>query len=160
MAIVVEDGTIVAGANSYVTEAELTTYATARGITLTTDTEQLLIRAMDYVESLEYQGLKLTEGQPLQWPRAGVVVDGYLIDTDDIPELLKNVEMETAMSIDNGEDPLADIGRVKNKATVGPISVEYAAGQATTIVRKITAQLRKLLAGGGSNGTSFTVNRG
>lgn len=160
MAIVVEDGTIVAGANSYVTEAELTTYATARGITLAGDTEELLIKAMDYIESLAYKGIKLTQDQPLQWPRANVVVDGYLLSTDEIPTELKNGEMETAISIDGGEDPLADIPRVKTKSTVGPISVEYAEGSSsTTTVRRITAQLRKLLANNGS-GIAFPVIRG
>lgn len=159
MAIVVEDGTIVAGANSYVTEAELTTYATARGITIAGDTEELLIKAMDYIESLAYKGIKFTQDQPLQWPRANVVVDGYLIATDEIPQELKNGEMETAISIDEGEDPLADIPRVKSKTTVGPISVEYKDGSgSTTLVRRINAQLRKLLRSAG--GVAFPVSRG
>lgn len=159
MAIVVEDGSIVTGANSYVTEAELTTYATARGVTLTIDTEQLLIRAMDYIEGLNYKGIKLTETQPLQWPRSGVSIDRYAVDIDEIPDELKNGEMETAMAIDNGQDQLADIGRVKQSATVGPISVEYVIGTgSTTLVRKINNQLRKLLRSAG--GASFTVSRG
>lgn len=159
MAIVVEDGSIVTGANSYVTEAELTTYATARGVTLTIDTEQLLIRAMDYIEGLSYKGIKLTDAQPLQWPRSGVVVDRYAVDIDEIPDELKNGEMEAALAIDNGQDQLADIGRVKQSATVGPISVDYVIGTgSTTLVRKINNQLRKLLRSAG--GASFTVSRG
>ena len=44
--IVVEDGTGTnAAANSYVTEAELTTYAADRGVTLTAATDVLLIKA-------------------------------------------------------------------------------------------------------------------
>lgn len=159
MAIIVEDGTTVSGANSYVSEAELTAYATARGVTLTLGTEQLLVRAMDYIESLEYKGIKLSSTQGLQWPRSDVYIDGYYNSNDNIPTELKNGEMEVAIAIDGGEDPLADIGRVKTKSTVGPISVEYAPGQSTTIVRKITAQLRKLLANG-AGGSSFTVKRG
>lgn len=160
MTIIVEDGTIVTGANSYVSEAELTTYATARGVTLSGDTEELLIRAMDYIEAQCFIGLKLTEDQPLQWPRANAVIDGYLVSTDEIPEELKNGEMEAAMSIDNGEDPLADIPRQQTKATVGPISVEYALGSSTNTVRKINNALRKVLKAGGSGGSSFVVSRG
>lgn len=160
MAIVVEDGTTVAGANSYVTEAELTTYATARGITLTTDTEQLLIRAMDYVEGLQFKGIKRTRDQGLQWPRVDVVVDSYLIDADEIPLLLQEGQMEAAMAVDDSQDQLADIPRRQKSATVGPISVEYEPGSSTDIVRKISNKLYKLLAGAGNGGMTFTVSRG
>lgn len=161
MAIVVEDGSIVTGANSYVSEAELTTYATARGVTLTIDTEQLLIRAMDYIDSLQFKGVKLTDDQPLQWPRADVVIDAYLLSVTEIPEELKNALMQSAMAIDNGEDPLADIDKEVQSETVGPISVTYKTGSSsTTLVRKISSQLYKLLANGGGNGSSFIVNRG
>lgn len=156
--IVVEDGTKVAGANSYVTEAELVAYATARGVTLTGDTEELLIKAMDYVESLEYVGVKLLYTQPLQWPRADVVLDGWYQDIDTIPSELKNGLMQVAISIDNGEDPLQDIPRRQSSVSVGSISVTYEPGSsATTAVPKITSQLRKLLK---SSGSSFVVLRG
>ena len=157
MAIVVEDGTIVSGANSYVSEAELTTYATARGVTLTGDTEELLIKAMDYVEQLSFKGFKRLSTQPLQFPRANLVIDDYLIDLDVIPTILKEGLMEVAMSIDNGEDPLADVTRVKQSATVGPISVTYAqGGSSTTLVRKIHNKLKKLIS---STPLSFDVVR-
>ena len=41
--IIVEDGTVVPGANSYASEAELTTYAADRGITLTAATDVMQI---------------------------------------------------------------------------------------------------------------------
>lgn len=160
MTIIVEDGTIVTGANSYVSEAELTAYATARGLTLSTDTEQLLIRGMDYIEAQSYKGFKFTKTQPLQWPRAGVYVDGYLVDADEIPTELKNGQMESALAIDNGQDPLADIARTTKSETVGSLSVTYADNASSTaIVRKISSSLRKLL-GSGSGGTQFNVGRG
>ena len=47
MAIVVEDGTgSNSAANSYVSEADLTTYATDRGITLVKSADQLLLLSM------------------------------------------------------------------------------------------------------------------
>lgn len=158
MAIVVEDGSIVAGANSYVSEAELTSYAGDRGVTITGDEEELLIRAMDYVESLNFIGIKLTQDQPLQWPRANVVIDGYYVYTDVIPNELKKGLMETALSIDNGEDPLANVPRQKSSVQVGDLAVTYEKGQATTTVRKISASLKKLVTSMG--GASFKVDRG
>lgn len=158
MTIVIENGTEVTGANSYATEAELAAYAAARGVSITADTEQLLIRAMDYIEAQSFAGIKSSSTQPLQWPRYDVVLDCYLINSDAIPQLLKDAQMEAALAIDAGEDPLANIPRTKKRASVGSISVEYTDGAAaTTIVRKITAKLSKLLTGGGSG---FRVSRG
>jgi hypothetical protein len=157
MAIVVEDGTIVSGANSYVSEADLTAYATARGITITGDEEELLIKAMDYVETLNFIGIKYTRDQPLQWPRSDVVIDYYYKDVDDIPNELKNGLMETALAIDAGNDPMSDIARQKSSVKVGDLAVTYEAGQATTITRKINKAFAKIVK---STSGSFEVSRG
>lgn len=161
MTIIVEDGTQVTNANSYVTEAEAEAYALARGITLVTDTEQLIIRSMDYLESLQFKGIKVQSDQALQWPRANVTIDGYFLNIDEIPDELKNGLIEIVMATDNSQDPLADIPRTKSKVTVGPISVDYTQGSSsTTIVRKINAALYKLLKDGSLSGISFVVSRG
>ena len=162
MAIIVEDGSIVAGANSYVSIADTRTYALARGVTLSAvdaEVEQLIIQSMDYVEGLAFIGLKSTEDQPLQWPRSNVVIDGYFVDTDEIPTELIKGQNETILSINNGEDPLADIARAQESVKVGSLSVKYTSGSSTTLVRKTTNAFRKLLANGGG-GSSFTVKRG
>lgn len=160
MAIIVEDGSIIANANSYISIADTRTYALARGTTLSAvdaDVEELIIKAMDYVESLGFKGIKFTQDQALQFPRANVYVDGYLISTDEIPsDLIKGLN-EVILSINNGEDPLADIARVQSSVKVGSLEVEYAPGSSTTLVRKISAALRKLLTSAG--GSSFNVKR-
>lgn len=159
MALVVEDGSRVSGSNTYVTTAELTAYATARGITISGDEEELLIKSMDYLESLSYIGLKYTRDQSLQWPRVDAMVDGYYINADSIPAELKNGQMAVALSIDNGQDPLADIPRLKSSVKVGDLAVTYEKGAATTIVRKISSSLYKLLSSS-IGGSSFKVDRG
>lgn len=155
MAIVVEDGTVVANANSYVSEAELTTYATARGVTITGNTEQLLIKAMDYIEGLDFIGVKYSLDQALQWPRVNVVIDSYLQDITTIPTQLKNGLMETALAIDAGNEPLSNLEREQQSVKVGDISVTYSSGaNATTVVRKISNALAKVVKG------SMKVDRG
>ena len=72
--IVVEDGTNVPDANSYVTVEELVQYSADRGILLPVDDaekEILLIKAMDYLELAdnEYVGLRSYPDQLLSWPR-------------------------------------------------------------------------------------------
>lgn len=159
--IIVEDGSIVTGANSYVSEAELVTYAADRGITLTGDTDELIIQSMDYIEGLEYIGVKSTQDQPLQWPRYNAVVDGYLIANDTIPNELKEGQMMTCISIDEGNDPLAVVTRATKKEKVDVLEVEYMDNaSSSTVVKTINSKLRKLLASGGNSGIAFTVVRG
>lgn len=159
--IIVEDGSLVAGANSYVSTAELVAYAADRGITIVDDesAEILVVKAMDYIEALEYKGIKFTYDQPLLWPRANVFIDDYLVYVDEIPADLKKAVFEVALSINNEVDPLENVGQVQQRVKVGPLEVEYAEGSSPTpIVKKITYALRKLLRSG--MGSSFEVRRG
>ena len=158
--IVVEDGTVVAGANSYVTEAELTTYAADRGVTLTAATDVLLIKAMDYIESLAFIGDKHKESQPLQWPRDEVYIDRYYIERETIPKELKNGVYTAALAIDAELDPLRIIERATKREKVDVIEVEYMDSAASqTIVRTISAALYKILRLGGHGSSAFHVVR-
>jgi len=123
--IVVETGTGSATANSYVSEADCTTYATDRGITITGTVADLLIQAMDYIESKNFIGDKLTEAQALQWPRYGVYIDRFYVDSDTIPQLLIDALCEVAISIDGGTNPLSTLGRETIREKVDVIEVEY-----------------------------------
>ena len=156
MAITVETGAIVTGANSYVSTTDFTAYAAARGVTLTSGAETLLIQAMDYIESLSYIGMKSTSTQPLQWPRINVYIDGYLFADDDIPQELINAQMQVGMAIDVGNGPLTTVARSTKRELVGGLEVEYMDGAAATpIVRTINAMLWKILA----NGFGFRVTK-
>ena len=152
MAIIVEDGTGKTDANSYVDLAALTAYATDRGLTLTGG-EELLYKAMDYIEGLNFAGEKYTEEQALQWPRTGVYLYGFSVDVDEIPQLLKDGQMEAALSFDNGATPLADLGRTTTSEQVGDISVTYAeGGRESTYMAAVHNKLDRLLKYGGSKG--------
>ena len=159
--IVVEDGTGTnAAANSYVSEAELTTYAADRGITLTAATDVLLIKAMDYIESLSFIGTKFSEGQALQWPRDKVYIDGYYVESTTIPSALKTGQIATALAIDSDNSPLATVGRSTKREKVDVIEVEYmSSAAAQPIVKTINAAMRKILVSGGSSTTTFAVTR-
>ena len=110
MAIVVEDGSIVSNANSYVTTTELTTYATARGLTVpssTSDLEILLVKAMDYLESRDYKGVRTDDDQIWSWPRRSVYANDRLIESNEIPLELKNAQCEVAIAW-NSQDLLVN----------------------------------------------------
>lgn len=160
--IVIEDGSIVTGANSYATEAELSTFASDRDVTLSGNytNAQLLILAMDYIESLMYKGVKLRYNQALQWPRIDVVIDGYYQDSDEIPTLLKNGQMQVALAIDAGNNPQQVAPRKVIKEKVGELEVQYADGSSAVVIdTKIMSFLWKLLAGG-SGGNQMSVGKG
>ena len=159
MAVVKEDGTIVAGANSYIDATDLSDYMAARGLTLTGTAATLIIQAMDVVDQNNFIGTKYSATQTTQWPRSGAYVDGYLLDENYIPVELMNAQCEAVIAIDTGYDTLAvSTPSVKSKQ-VGDIQVVYQDGASSqSYSRKINNFLKKLLAGGGGSNT-FKVTR-
>lgn len=143
--IVVETGSGSATSNSYVSEADLTTYATDRGLTVTGTAAVLLIRAMDYIESKDFLGTKSTSAQALMWPRYGVMVDDYSVSTSEIPQLLKDAQMETAIAVGAGVDPLDNQARETSKEKVGSLEVEYSnSARAVTFLKAVDTKLAKI----------------
>ena len=152
MALIVEDGTGKTDSQTYASEAELLAYATARGVTIAGTDTQLLLKAMDYIEQQIFIGYKLTRDQALQWPRANVEIDSYWIDTDEIPTLLKEAQIEYALSIDAGTDPSETIERqTKRERVDGAVEVEYMGSSIDSpYIKRAQQKLKKLLASGGS----------
>lgn len=149
--LIVEDGTGVANANTYVDDTTLIAFASDRGVTMnSTQAKAALIRAMDYLETLSYNGMKYESAQSLQFPRSYLYLDGYLIDNDVIPNDLKKAQMLLAIEIFNGNDPSAPITRTVEGVKVGPIDIKYSANAAlTTMTPAVSNVLRKLLGNGG-----------
>lgn len=162
MALTIEDGTIVANANSYITIAEYNTWADARfGASRSTapdDTvaEQIILRAMDYFETLSFIGRQAEDNQPLQWPRSWVSIDGFAVEANEIPKEVKNSIYELAYAEEQGEGQLNVIERKVTSETVGPISVSYDKSTSRSTVVASSRSMRKLLKGGGGG---FVVNR-
>lgn len=158
--IIVEDGTKVANANSYISVANFQTYASDRGITISGTEEDLLIQAMDYLENLDFKGYRLTEDQALEWPRSEVPkFDIYWYDTDEIPQLLIDGLCEVALAIDAGNSPLSNIDKSVKREKVDVLEIEYRdGGNDAVIVRKIMNKLKDLLRSN-RGGISFVVDR-
>lgn len=155
--IIVEDGSQVANSNSYVTEAELTTFASDRGVTLTASADVLIIQAMDYIEAQNYKGTKVSADQSLSWPRSGVYIDGYLIAYNSIPKELKQAQMATALSIDAGFNPLAVVDRATKREKLDVMEIEYQDNASeSAYMPSINRYLEKLIDGGGSANISMT----
>jgi hypothetical protein len=150
MALVIEDGTQKSNANSYVTVAEYDAFLDAR-YTARTDisdaqAEAYILRAMDYFESRQFVGKKATDTQALQWPRSYVDIDGYAIDTNEIPKQVKNSIYELAYGFEQGYGVSDPVSRETISESVGSLSVTYKNSSADrTLTPAATQAMRKLL---------------
>lgn len=160
MPLTIETGSLIAGANSYVSVADARAYAEVRASTFPVDNaeaEAALIVAMDYLESLraEYQGRKVDPTtQSLQWPRSGVVIDGWQVPTDHIPKELIVAQIQLAIESAAGTDlmPTGD-GREIIREKVDVLETEYAPGAGGApqpYFAKVRASLGALLKGSAS----------
>lgn len=160
--IIVEDGSLVANANSYVTVAEFQAYCSDRNITISDtygDESELLILAMDYFEQQPFKGIKYIETQALQFPRSDLYIDGYLTDSDAIPALVKNAQMTIAVAIMVGNDPISTVDRAVKREKVDVLEVEYMDNAAISVViRSIGNAMRKLVTSS-SLGNNITTIR-
>lgn len=158
MALIIEDGSIVTGANSYITVVEYEAWADARfGATRSTapvDTaaaEALILRAMDYFEGQSFQGCLVERGQPLQWPRTHVCIDRYYVDADEIPKEVKNSLYELTYGEEQSYGELDAVERRTKKEKVDVIEIEYADNSSSTTTNvAVPNAMRKLLANGGA----------
>lgn len=139
MAIIVEDGSIVANANSYVTDAEFQTYAFERGKEIaasTLDRTALLLSATDWLAGMNYQGLYVdADNQFLPFPRSQVYAYGRTIDSTSIPRELKYAQMEAAIAAFTIELVVNQSTGNVTKVKLDVMETEYAAGGIWTKVR-------------------------
>lgn len=165
MALVLEDGSGVDGANTYALEADADAYFDMRGTTAWTDSagdkEGALVRgtaAIDATYRARFGGYK-TNGrtQALQWPRTGVYdAEGLPIASDEIPQEIIDATCEAALrELTSPGSMMPDLerdGAIKRiKADV--VEIEYAGNaSATTTFSLIDGILSGLL---GSSVASF-----
>lgn len=149
MALVIENGSGVAGADSYATAAQLADRAAAYGWTLPLDVEAqevLLRRAAVQMNSpnslprtslwagemqkveVQWKGRRVSASQPLAWPRTGVELDGELLPDTLIPGQIQYGQMALAAEIyaDDLDPPELRQGPVKREK-VDVLEVEYSA---------------------------------
>lgn len=156
MALIIEDGTGVTGANSYIDVETARAYASARGLSLPVadaEVERLLIKAMDFIESFrgEFQGLKTSIDQALQWPRTGASLDGYDLATDAIPTVLASAQAQLAADANLQDLMPVGTGKEVLMERVDVVQVQYAEtgdNNPQPIFTKAEALLKPLLKSG------------
>lgn len=137
-----EDGTGIAGATSYVSVDEMKQYFFNQDYEYedytTAEIQRLLNKSTSYVDNNYrngFPGTRLTGAQSLEFPRLGAYyIDGYTIGEDEIPTELKNAVCEMSQLISLGNDPNAVISKdgkiIKESSQVDVIkeSVSYEEG--------------------------------
>jgi hypothetical protein len=147
MPLVVEDGTALSTAESYISVADADSYHSLRGNTdwaaLTTGAKEAALRkATDYmiqVYRMRWEGTRVSSTQALDWPRnwvemddfAAVTVNGaqtlggfYYYPSDEVPIEVARACAELAL-IASSTDLSPPIGRRTIREKVDVIEVEY-----------------------------------
>lgn len=131
--LIVEDGSIVADANSFVSEQQVVTYAAMRGVTLpfNTDAEKdavavLGIKAADYLRILPWKGDVVDPDQTMPWPRKNLGVTPEFPD-DAIPMAVVEAQLQLTLLVNGGTVliPTSTGTGYLIKEKIGPIENVY-----------------------------------
>ena len=149
--LIIEDGSTVDNANSYVTDNEYKAYASLKGLSVAAtqpEREANLLAAMDYLNNSDYQGTRATKEQLLAFPRHSVWIHGWLFESDQIPQEIKNAQMEGAIYSTGSSLMInAEESNLASFSIPGAISESYHKGGSSVKVRldRVNAQLEPLL---------------
>lgn len=175
MTIIVENGTVVANANSYVSVVDADTYFLNRNNSVWASLDPVIVKPACLIQAQDYmlqayrtrwQGFRTTINQTLDWPRFEVMsLDApggygpapYFYPPNVIPQEIINAQCELAVRASQSE--LApDIDRIEKSVKVGGITVDYDNDFAPVVsFRAVDLLLRPFFTG---FGTRTTTGRG
>jgi len=140
MTIIVEDGSGIENANSYVSASDVTAYCTAMNYTdwnTPDDSDNVngcILRAMRFIEANSFIGVKTQTTNDLEWPREDAYErNGLLFEDDIIPHKVKNAVCEATYQENVSPwslQPNISAGNMK-KEEYGSVSFEYFESQNT-----------------------------
>lgn len=152
--MIVEDGSCIEGANSYVSLVYADDYFTQQGSAAWDsksgiDKERALVKASAYIDGVfKWRGKRKTAEQSLSFPRTLLIDDdGYTVDG--IPDKLKRAVCEAAVVAASGTE-LFNIDNANGAVTserIGELSFSYDAAHKakdTTLYEAINLRLRGL----------------
>jgi len=141
MTIIVEDGSIVAGANSYLSRVDYITYALSMGVVIASDSaaDIELIKAAQFIDQHEpnLQGIRVARDNPMAFPRYGVVINSWYWNSDEIPRQVILAQQSYALDVHAGID-LWNKGANANLITSeerveGAVTVKFAVPSTTGV---------------------------
>lgn len=150
MAITVEDGSIVANANSFVSLQDYIDYATILGLDVNVDgkAESQLISAAQFINiQRNLKGSLVSRDQPMAYPRSGLVLESWSWLHTEIPRQVIQLQMTKAIEVFKGFDVISGVDSnsssaqvVKKERLEGAITIEYeTSGENGTKVSSISS---------------------
>lgn len=130
--LVVEDGTGIASADSYIAVADLRTYCANLNYAIAADVQDAFLAtrlraASNWIDtSFRYKGTRLTSTQALEFPRAGLMDWSSMLVTG-VPLRVAKACAELAYKAIADDQLFQDLerGGMIHSETVGPISTTY-----------------------------------
>lgn len=150
MPLIVEDGTGIEDANSFVGLDEARSLATIRGIDLSSDDEELskqLVQSADRINSYETQfsGHRTFAVQALAFPRSNAFRFGAVMPRDSIPREVKLAQVTVCDLISRDVEVwTTDISGIKEEV-VGPLKTVYSDNQADSVGNPSLPQVESIL---------------
>ena len=163
MPLVVEDGTIIANANSYISLADARAFLQSIGYDLdATDSvaESQLLKSMQAIEGMNFNGYRVGSAQSLGFPRVGIAIDGIAYESTNIPAQLPQAQSLLAYAVHNGDDFTATKEAAIVREKIDVLETEYKPSTAKTGVSiydlpLVMAKLSPLL----TSGLSMRIGR-
>lgn len=163
--LIPEDGTGVPNANTYATRAQADEYHEGRlhGSTWTAATpeskDQALVSATRYLDTLTWEGERISIDQALAWPRTGAVWDGHEVPDTMLPRPVRDATIELArllldsdLQAEQDSDNVKEIGLGQNA-----VNIVFKDGSKT---RRMPLAIGELLQGlGGSTEGGITIRK-
>ena len=146
--LIIEDGTVVANANSWVTDAEYKAFAKLKGYSIPAtqpDREANLANAYDFINFTyedRLQGWRITpQTQTGCMPRSYIYAYDVLVASTSIPQDFKNAQMLASFSINAGVDTNAvkTDANLASFTVVGVYSETYQDGSSTPTLAQMPA---------------------
>lgn len=169
MALIVEDGSIVPLADSYVSLADARAYAESYGIVLPEDdaeAERALRNGAVYIGLQEPQmcGSRVSPLQTMAFPRTGLCLYGFPVDSATIPPQVIQAQIIAAAEYGKGTDVRGvNDGRATSMERVeGAVTVQYfdnGSNGSSVVITAAMDALKPLLCGS-TSGSFFRVTRG
>lgn len=169
--IIIETGAGLADAESYASVAAADARCASLGIAdwaalAEGDKEIALRKAAQFMVTYRarWAGQRAYQRQALDWPRYGIMADGFPVPSNAVPVDVVNACIDLAVRAGRGEDLLPDLDTGSNaikKDKTGPLETEYF--QNTTDARERFVAVDALLApyfGAAGGGNSIRVVRG
>lgn len=150
MPLIIEDGSAVQDANSYVGLDEARELASIRGITLSASETELtgqLVSAADRLTSYEsrFSGYRVSGVQGLSYPRTNSYRYGSVYPNDSIPKELKLAQVMMANILQEGGEIWASNTSGILREKVGPLETEYSEAAADSVGNPTLPQIDDIL---------------